>query len=468
MLQRFDSSPSSLTSAQRTIHSYVLGQPGMGKSRLLESWVMQDIVAGRGLAVIDPHGDLFHNLLLRLVKYPKVWDRLVIINPLNQEWTVGINPLEANNQYEAERIALSLTDTITKIWKLDPTRTPRMLWLLNHAFLALSDLRRTLIDLPAFLLNKEFREKLLPLVRNLRAKEYFAHEFPEIAWRVQDWVSPAMNRLGGLLFDRDVRPMLFSKKTLNFRKVIDEGLIVLANFPKGLLGEGASALLGAFIVSRLQKAALSRADNLNRPPYYLYLDEFQNYTTDNIQDILSESRKYGLSLILVNQYLDQLDSDIRSAVLNTTGTLATFRIGYQDAYRLSQEMYPAPREAQEEEMKVRPGRIGILPFMNFWSNDQEPRWHELAQRLTTLAPREFMVFRRGEIKPTKLRTFDMPDPIRTPQSNENLQRMIDTSGRLFASAKPEVQQALESHLAQIAMSEGDDEGSQPTDDFWEG
>src|SRR3990172_12540299 len=99
MLQRFDSSPSSLTLAQRTIHSYVLGQPGMGKSRLLESWVMQDIVAGRGLAVIDPHGDLFHNLLLRLVKYPTVCDRLVIVNPLNQEWTVGINPLEANDQY---------------------------------------------------------------------------------------------------------------------------------------------------------------------------------------------------------------------------------------------------------------------------------------------------------------------------------------------------------------------------------
>lgn len=459
--------PAELNSSQRAIHSYIIGQPGMGKSRGMESWIMQDIAAGRGLAVIDPHGDLFRNLILRLAKFPSVWKRLVVIDPLDQRWTVGLNPLEARDEYDAERVSLSLTDTITKIWKLDPTRTPRMLWLLNHAFLALADVGRTLIDLPPLLLNKEFRESLLPLVRNLRAKEYFAHEFPGIAWKVQEWVSPAMNRLGGLLFDKDVRPMIYSKNTLNFRKVIDEGLILLANLPKGLLGEGASALLGAFIVSRLQKAALSRADNQKRPPFYLYLDEFQNYTTDNIQDVLSESRKYGLSLTLVNQYLEQLDTEIRDAVLNTAGTLACFRIGYQDAYRLAKEMYPAPGEVQDEAMKVRPSRLGILPFLNFWSNDQEPKWHELAQRLTTLAPREFMVFRRGEIKPVKLRTFDMPDPIGSGQIGESVRRMKDASGEIFASPKSEVQKELEAHLAQIALGFGGEIGAQQSEGFWE-
>jgi type IV secretory pathway TraG/TraD family ATPase VirD4 len=133
---------------------------------------------------------------------------------------------------------------------------------------------------------------------------------------------------------------------------MDNQQILLVNLPKGILGEAPSALLAAFIVAHLQKAALARADRGSSIPFYLYLDEFQNYTTDNIKDILSESRKYALSLTLAHQYLDQLPGELRSAVLNTAGTLVSFRVGYHDATQLAKEIFPSPDYIQQFKTSV--------------------------------------------------------------------------------------------------------------------
>src|SRR5207253_475749 len=142
-----------------------------------------------------------------------------------------------------------------------------------------------------------------------------------------------------------------------FRKILDGNRVLLVNLTKGILGEGNSAMLGAFIVAHLQQAALSRADTRKREPFYLYLDEFQNYTTDNIKDILAESRKYGLSLILAHQYLKQLAGDLQAAVLNTAGTLACFRVGYQDASLLAREIFP-PEFLRQPKQTMRFQRLG--------------------------------------------------------------------------------------------------------------
>lgn len=169
----FGKGTSILTPGQRAIHTYVIGQPGTGKSRGLESWIMQDILAGHGVGVIDPHGDLYRNLLLRLAPKHELWERLVILDPLNPKWVVGFNPLEVIRGLSQERLALFLTDVVVKVWSLITSNAPRMVWLLTNCFLALSDLGLTLLDLPRFLLDRDYRERLLPHLSNEAIYIYF-------------------------------------------------------------------------------------------------------------------------------------------------------------------------------------------------------------------------------------------------------------------------------------------------------
>ena len=432
-----------LTSGQRTTHTYVIGQPGVGKSRAIESWVMQDIASGNGVGVIDPHGDLFHNLVNRISAMPDVWPRVIILDPCNPKWTVSFNPLGAIRGINEDRVAHFLTDIIVKIWKLDVSNTPRMIWLLKNSFLALSNLRMTLLDLPRFLLDTSFRENLLPQLQNLHVRDYFTYEYPKNQGAIHQWVTPVLNKLGALIFDPDIRLILAGESTINFRQVIDRKLILLVNLPKGILGEGSSALLGAFIVAHIQKAALSRSGSRLRNPFYLYLDEFQNYTTDNIKDILSESRKYALSLTLAHQYLDQLSPEMRSAVLNTAGILICFRVGYTDAYRMAKEVFPSPDFLFDIERGYKIERIESFPLLVVDEQRKPMGWEGLAQVLTKLPPREFWCRRRGDFKPTKHRTFDMPIPKITPQIRTNRRDLLDLSGQLYGRPKQDVKRELE-------------------------
>ena len=171
-----------------------------------------------------------------------------------------------------------------------------MLWLLVNSLLALIELRMTLLDLPRWLLDEAFRSARLPGLMNEEVVRFFFDEYPSSPAAMHQWATPILNKLGQLLFDPDMRQIFGSPSSFDFRDLMDEGRILLVNAPKGILGEGLSALLAAFVVAHIQKAALARASSQRRQPFYLYLDEFQNYTTDNIQDILSESRKYALSL----------------------------------------------------------------------------------------------------------------------------------------------------------------------------
>ena len=437
--QLFGDSSGSLKPSQRATHSYVIGQPGTGKSRALESWIRQDIAAGHGVGVIDPHGDLFNSLLGYLSNKPEVWERVILFDPCNPKWVTPFNPLEAMAGLSNQRLSLFLTDIIVKIWGIDSASAPRMVWLLTNTFLALSDLKLTLLDLQRFLLDCAYRESLLPRLQHEQVRAYFQYEFPRSQSAVHQWVTPVLNKIGTLIFDPEIRLLLASNSMINFRKILDQQMIFLANIPKGILGEGSSALLGAFLVAHIQKAALGHADTYTRRNFYLYLDEFQNYTTDNIQDILSESRKYGLCLTLANQYLEQIPSGLRSAVLNTSGTIICFRVGYQDASRLAKEIFPAPDFSSTPQDSLKIKRLGPYPYLAIEADAEAPGWDGLAQTLTRLPFREFWSKQRGHGAPAHHRTFDVPDPVFTKELKDRVSRLLDSSGRRYGRLKLDAQ-----------------------------
>jgi hypothetical protein len=435
----FGKQPGSLKPSQRATHSYVIGQPGVGKTRALESWIRQDIVAGHGVGVIDPHGDLFTDLLCYLANKPAVWDRVIIFDPCNPKWVTPFNPLEAMEGLSSQRLSLFLTDIIVKIWGIDSANAPRMVWLLTNTFLALSDLRLTLLDLQRFLLDPAYRENLLPHLHDEQIQAYFQYEFPRSQSAIHQWVAPVLNKIGALIFDPEIRLILASNSMINFRKTLDQQMIFLANIPKGILGEGSSALLGAFLVAHIQKAALARADTYARKNFYLYLDEFQNYTTDNIKDILSESRKYGLCLTLANQYLEQISSNLKSAVLNTSGTIICFRVGYQDAYQLAKEIFPSPDFTTTPKSNLKIKHLGPYPYLTIEKDSEPIGWDGLAQMLASLPSRQFWSKQRGHGQPARHRTYDIPDPVFTSELGERISRLLDASGRRYGRLKQDAQ-----------------------------
>lgn len=421
-----------LSSKERSTHTYVIGQPGSGKSRAIESWVMQDIKAGRAVGVIDPHGDLYNNLLTRLTDYPQLWKKIVLFDPLDEKWVVGFNPLDAVTDLPNERLAIYMTDIVIKVWKIQPEQAPRMVWLLTNTFLALSSSGLSILELPRFLSDPEFRIAMMPKVGSEVVRNYFLNEYPQKHSNAMQWSAPILNKLGNLIFDPQIRTIFTGKSTINFRHIMDSGKILLVNLPKGIIGEELSSLLAAFIVAMIQKAALSRASIHNRQSFYLYLDEFQNYTTDNIKDILSESRKYGLSLTLAHQYLDQLSSDLRSAVFNTIGTIVCFRVGYKDASVLVKEIFPSPEYSQSngQELRLRSVNSILLPMVI--PKIQVSNWDMLTRELVNLQMREFWFKKRGLNRPVKQYTFDMPDPILTTEKKRSIQMLRDCSGENYA------------------------------------
>lgn len=444
------------------------GQPGTGKSKFIEATALQDIQAGRGVGILDPHGDLFGNLTLQLAglcsQQPELAKRVIIIDPCRSDWTVSFNPLERLPGVSQERVALFLTDVVIKLWKLDPTKAPRMVWLLTNSMLAIADLGLALPDLPRFLLDSSWRKRLLPRLSQQDARRYFEQQFPTRRSTIHEWVSPVLNKIGRLIFDPDIRQLLAGKATVSFREVLDNSLVLLVNLSKGIIGESTSALLGGLIVARLQQAALSRADSRKREPFYLYLDEFQNYTTDNIQDILSESRKYALHLMLAHQYLDQLSPELLSAVRNTVNTIACFRVGYQDAYRLVKDIFPAPDFFTKRQRDAKLKWSGSWPSLEVAAGEEPLGWQGLALLLTGLQPREFWVRRRGPYLPTKLRTRDMPDPVVTPELETQLARLLAVSGQRFGRPKDEIEDDI---LAKVERLEGADYHGQEEPVFWE-
>jgi hypothetical protein len=327
-------------------HMYVIGKTGTGKSTLIANMIISDIREGRGVALIDPHGDLAERVL-DFVPKERIKD-VIYFNPGDLEYPIAFNPLEKCSPYSQHLVTSGLISVFKKIWP--EFWGPRLEHILRHSIFTLLEYPgATLLDLPRLLTNKDFRFMVLKLVTNQQVREFWFSEFEKYsAWLRSEAISPILNKVGQFLTSLPLRNIVGQpENTFNLREVMDSGKILIVNLAKGQIGEDNCALLGAMLVTKIQLAALSRADmpEEKRKSFYLYVDEVHNFFTLSFAGILSEARKYGLSLVLAHQYLDQLDEEMRAAILGNVGTLLSFRVGAEDGKYLAREFYPVFTEA---------------------------------------------------------------------------------------------------------------------------
>lgn len=328
--------------ADRLSHTYVIGKTGTGKTTLLETLLTQDILAGRGCALLDPHGDLVERLVAALPPH-RLRDLIYFNVPdLNQHF--GYNPFAPVSIELRPLVASGLIEIMKKMW--DDSWGVRMEHILRNTIFALLDQpSATLPDILRMLTDKSFRYQAVRHIQNGQVRTFWVNEFPKYSHRYQaDGIAPIQNKVGALLTDPKLhRVFTRTDGGLRLRTIMDEGKILLVNLAKGRIGDDSAALLGGLLVTSIGLAAFSRANvaERDRRPFHVYLDEFQNFTTLSLANMLSELRKYGVGMVVAHQYLHQLDIDIREAVLGNTGTLISFRLGARDAPFIAREFAPA-------------------------------------------------------------------------------------------------------------------------------
>jgi type IV secretory pathway TraG/TraD family ATPase VirD4 len=327
--------------ADRLSHMYIVGKTGVGKSTLLGTLAWQDFSAGRGFALVDPHGDLVEPLAERMQKEDPA--RIVYLDATDPRQPYGYNPLRCVRE---DKIPLAVSGTLETLKKIWPDAWGvRMEHVLRNSLYALLERdNSTLSDILRLYTDEDFRKEVVHNIHNEVVKRFWEDEFEQYPARLRAEVcAPIQNKLGALLSDPTLRRILVEPEIdLHFRKLMDEGMVLLVNVSKGRLGEESSLVLGSLIVSTLGLAAFSRAEAEpeSRKPFFVYLDEFHNFTTLMLANMMSELRKYGVGLVLAHQYMNQLDPDIRHAVLGNAGTIISFRVGQEDAAILADEFQP--------------------------------------------------------------------------------------------------------------------------------
>lgn len=326
-------------------HIYCIGKTGTGKSTLLLNMAVSDIERGNGLCVIDPHGDVAETLL-DYIPLDRIKD-VIYFNPVDIEFPIAFNPIKNVHPEHHHLVCSGLLSTFKKMWA--DSWGPRLEYILRFSLMTLLEYRHgTLLDIQRILTDKEFRYEVLSKIQNGHILAYWHNEFDKYSPNFRnEAISPILNKVGVFSSSAILRNIVGQKNTsFHMNKVMDEGKIFIANLSKGKLGEDVSALLGCMLVSAIQLSALQRAKQPEhlRKPFYLYIDECQMYTTLAISQALSESRKYGLGLFLANQFIDQLQDEIRNSIFGNVGTLITFRIGATDAEYLVKEFDPALTE----------------------------------------------------------------------------------------------------------------------------
>ncbi len=325
----------------RLQHIYVIGKSGTGKSTLLENMAISDIKRGNGICVIDPHGDIAEDI----IKYVPDLRRqdLIYFNATDQENPIAFNPLKGIHPKYHHLVASGLISTFKKIWY--ESWGPRMEYILRFTLLTLLYMPdATLLDIQPLLTDKEVRAEVMTYVKDDSIISFWQNEFEKFSPTLRaEAISPILNKTGLFITSTPLRNIV-GQKTSSFRlqQVLNAGKILVVNLSKGQIGEDASSLLGAMLVNSIQLAALYRAaiPEQDRKPFYLYIDECHSFVTLSFATILSEARKYGLSLFLAHQYIEQMDERIRAAIFGNIGTIISFRVGAGDAEHLEKEFYP--------------------------------------------------------------------------------------------------------------------------------
>lgn len=337
MMQKFG-----IKLSDRRLHMYLIGKTGTGKTTMLENMVLDDMREGRGLAVVDPHGDFVEFVLNRVPSF-RIND-LVLFDPSDFEYPIGFNLLERVDPDARNIVASGLIGIFKKIWG-DISWGPRLEYILRNTILSLMAFPdSTMLGIMKILVDKKYREKVLSKVADPVLRDFWLTEYEKYDPKFRtEAIAPIQNKVGQFLSSSTIRNIVGQPhSTIDLKEIMDKKKILLVNLPIGKIGEDNSALLGAMMITKIQLTAMERVHlpEEEREDFYLYVDEFQNFATEAFATILSEARKYHLNIILANQYIAQMPEPVRDAIFGNIGTIVSFRIGAQDAPFLVKEFAP--------------------------------------------------------------------------------------------------------------------------------
>ena len=341
--------PVYMANSDRQRHTYIIGKTGTGKSEFLKELIMQDVKAGKGLCFMDPHGDAVEQLLEMIP--PERAEDVIYFRPSDAERPMGLNLLESKTEDQKHFVTTSVINMFYKLF--DPYKTgivgPRFEHAVRNAILtAMCEEGTTFVEVMRILTDARFVQDLLPKVTDPIVRRYWTDQIAQTSdfhkSEVLDYIT---SKFGRFVTNKMVRNIIGqSTSSFSFREVMDNGKILLINLSKGEIGEENSSFLGLVLVPRILMAAMSRADipEEQRRDFYLYVDEFQNFATPDFAQILSEARKYHLSLTVANQFIGQIDEEVKNAIFGNVGTIITYRVGVSDASYLAHEFAPVFNE----------------------------------------------------------------------------------------------------------------------------
>lgn len=333
----------------RRRHMYIIGKTGTGKSEFLKEMILQDIEAGKGVCAIDPHGEFVEDILQLMP--PERAEDVIYFNPSDLDRPMGMNIMEAYTEEQRHFVVSSVIGLMYKLY--DPHRTgiigPRFEHAIRNAMLTImSKEGGTFIEMVRILTDAKFVEEMLPYVKDPVVKRYWTDQIAQTSdFHKSEVLDYIVSKFGRFVTNKTMRNIIGQQKSaFDFRKAMDEEKVILCNLSKGILGEEDAKFLGLILVPKVLTAAMSRQDVPmdQRKDFFLYVDEFQNYATEDFAVILAEARKYRLNLIVANQYIGQIDEDVKNAVFGNVGSMVSFRVGTQDANFLQHEFSPTFNE----------------------------------------------------------------------------------------------------------------------------
>lgn len=387
----------------RRRHSYIVGKTGTGKSEYLKELILQDIEAGHGVCAIDPHGDFVEDILELMP--PERAEDVIYFNPSDLERPMGLNIMEAETEDQMHFVASSVINLMYKLY--DPHRTgiigPRFEHAIRNAMLTImSRPGATFVELVRVMTDAKLVEEYLPYVKDPMVKRYWTDQIAQTSdFHKSEVLDYIVSKFGRFVTNKTMRNIIGQPKSaFDFREAMDEKKIILCNLSKGTLGEEDAKFLGLILVPKVLTAAMSRQNTPmeNRPDFFLYVDEFQNFATEDFAVILSEARKYRLNLTVANQYISQIDEEVKNAVFGNVGTMVSFRIGVTDANFLQHEFVPTFNESDLTNIEkyhvyiktivknepVPPFSMSLMKDMDAQEARKNPKLAEMIKQLSRL------------------------------------------------------------------------------------